>query len=67
VFRLFNKATSGTGKNVNLPQTGAFLIGNVLNRSRFLSHILVPMPEDGFMKKSEVLSSYHVWENKMKV
>jgi len=68
VFRLFNKATSRHRlENLNIPQTGAFLIGNVLNTKRFLSHILVPVPvpEDGFMNNPKYVSSYHFWKNKI--
>jgi hypothetical protein len=66
VFQLFNKATiRHRPENLNIPQTGAFLIGNVLNTKRFLTHILVPVPEYGFMKNPKYVSSYHFWENKI--
>jgi len=53
VFRLFKKAAIRHRLEIlNIPQTGAFLIGNVLNTStkHVLSHILVRVPEDGFTK-----------------
>jgi hypothetical protein len=55
MFRLFNKATIRHRlENLNIPQTGAFLIGKVLNTKRFLCHIIVPVLENGFVKKSEI-------------
>ena len=66
MFRFFNKATiRHRFENLNIPQTGAFLTGNVLNTKRPLSHIVVPVPVDGFMKNPKYVSSYHVWENKI--